>query len=183
MRTGRFLLGAGVITAVALSSALALSVTPGFAASGSHSRVHSRLSKTKITWRYGLEGCSGGGCDEYLQISHAGTGDRAWAEIRNGPGDNNEHWYSIYLGDGQYAFQNVNSGKCLNDFSGHLTGHVDQYSCGNYPRDSRWYEDATTPPTPKGYGLQNVATGMYACLGTDRWVVLGVAGSGSCFWH
>lgn len=176
--------GRGVIAAIALSAGLALcagsdamaSVTPHHSGSSSPSR------STSITWRFGAHGCSGGDCGQYLQIHNSETGDGAFAEIRNGPGDNNEHWFAMFFSSGgDWAFINANSHKCLNDRNNHQSGHVDQWSCGNFPSDNLWTEN---PGFPKTFALASVSNGLGACvISNDRWVVFGAIGSGSCFWH
>lgn len=165
-----------------LSTVLAFVVVSSAAANTSprHSQTH---PLTVITWRAGAEGCSGGVCGQYLQISHSSTADNAWTEIRNGPGDANERWVSKYLGNSEYAFKNVHSRKCLTEFYPNSPGrHIIQRGCENYPTSRRWHEFHTPN---LGYMLQPVATtdGLAACPNSQRWVVMGAPGSGMCFWH
>jgi Ricin-type beta-trefoil lectin domain-like len=185
MSFGKLKLGRAIVTAVALSGGMLLCVGTSATASaaphpaGSPSPVR---TPPKVTWRFGASGCSGGFCGQYLQISHSGKRNGTWVEIRNGPGDSNEQWYSMFFNNnGEYAFINVHSHKCLNDRNNHLTGHVDQWGCGSYPSDNRWFEN---PGQPHTWSLESVSNGLSACvLSNDRWVTFGAAGSGSCFWH
>jgi hypothetical protein len=182
MMLARLTRGKTAIAVAALSGAMALGVASSATASTSHHPAAPQIAKPKkVTWRYGTPGCGGSGCGQYLQISHASKSNGSWAQIRNGSGDKNEHWYSLYEGHHQYAFKNVNSGKCLNDRNGQTLGHVDQWGCGHFGGVNLWFEDRSS--TLKAYALDNVHNGLDACQGQNRWVVFGGAGSGSCFWH
>jgi hypothetical protein len=174
-----------VIAAVLLAGGIALGTAPAVTAGA---RLPGRMGPSVVrrhivTWQFGALGCSGDDCGQYLQIRGAETGNGAWAEIRKGPGDNNEKWYAILLNHSQYAFQNLNSHKCLNDRNGHLTGHVDQWSCGRYPSDNRWSQ--VPAGLSRTFALQSVSNGFAACVisSRNRWVVFGATGSGLCFWH
>jgi hypothetical protein len=171
-----------IIAAIALGGCVALSMASSAAATAvsSHARPSRVSHPPKVTWKYGVSGCSGNDCGQYLQIAHAGKKDGDWAEIRKGKGDKNETWYAILLNNSQYAFKNLNSLKCLNDRASHPLGHVDQHGCGHYPNDNRWFQTLGLPHT---YALQNVSNQQGACLGVNRWVTFGAIGAGNCFWH
>ena len=137
-----------------------------------------------VTWQFGNPGCSGGYCQQYLEIYHSGTANGNWSDVHSGNGTNTQKWVSIFLGSGEYAFRNVNSGKCLEDPGYALGAHVDQYTCGTYPDNVRWQENYSS--ALKAYSLTNVGIGNVqgACVFSSyRWVMLGAIGSGSCFWH
>ena len=171
-----------VFAALVALTGMALWAGSGTVAGAATHRQPSLTSSHNVHWRFGESGCSGGFCGQYLQISHSGTGNGAFAEIRNGPGDSNETWEAIFFpSNGEYAFKNTHSHKCLNDRNNHPTGHVDQWSCGSYPSDNRWFEN---PGFPHTWALESVSNGESACvLSSDRWVTFGAVGSGSCFWH
>jgi hypothetical protein len=136
-----------------------------------------------VTWQFGTPSCRGGYCQQYLEIYHSGTVNGNWADVHTGNGTNTQKWASIFLGSGEYAFRNVNSGKCLEDPGYALTGHVEQSTCGTYPDNLRWQENYSS--SLKAFSLTNVGIGNTegACVFNSPWVVLGAIGSGLCFWH
>jgi len=163
----------------AFSAALTLVAAPWAAASSSPARARPSAAATVITWKndYPFHG-------QYLQISHSGTTDGAWAEVRNGPGDSNEHWYSIPLGNSQYAFKNLNSRKCLNeDFPNTALRHVDQRGCGTFHTSRRWTENHITGTNLYELFPVGGTTGLAACPDNQRWIVMGAPGSGDCFFY
>ena len=135
-----------------------------------------------VTWQFGCPSCRGGYDGQYLEIYHSGRSNNNWADVYPGNGTNTQKWTSIFLGSGEYAFRNVNSGKCLEDPGYAVSGHVDQYTCGTYPDNTRWFENGNSLHS---YALQNVgnANSAAACVFNSRWVVLGAIGSGLCFWY
>ncbi len=52
----------------------------------------------------------------------------------------NQKWYSVLEGTGEYAFENVNSGKCLEDHGWSYSTKVDQWACGSFPDNVLWQE-------------------------------------------
>lgn len=160
-----------------IGAVLALIVTSSAAASPSSS--HTRTDRV-ITWKNDyFHG-------QYLQISHSSTSDNAWTEVRHGPGDANEHWDSIYLGNGQYAFKNLNSHKCLTEFNPNTPGrHVIQRGCERYPTSRRWTQRHI--PGTHFYQLYPVGGDgtLAACADIHtRWVTMGnVAENVACFWY
>ena len=134
--------GMGVLAAMAVASAPAASAAPGL--------VKSPEAAATITWRWAN--------GFYLQIRNAGTATGVRAVIHSGNGSaRTQKWRAIILGNHEFAFKNVKSGKCLNDphprqASG--TVYVDQKPCGSYPNADRWFENAGASGR---FALQNVA--------------------------
>jgi hypothetical protein len=57
-----------------------------------------------------------------------------------------EEWQQISTGYAhEFAYKNVNSGKCLTDDQDLLGAPILQYSCGSYPDQRRWTYRDTSP--------------------------------------
>jgi hypothetical protein len=173
------------ISIMTLGVVLAVTVAPATAASARVTPPKRSVVSpdVTVTWQYSTPTARCNVCGYYLEIHLSGTGDGNWADIYPGNGTNTQKWDSISLGNGQYAFKNVNSGKCLEDRGYEITGNVDQWTCGSYGSNARWLENYNSDLN--AYALQNVGNpeGLAACLGSSNWVVFGAIGSGSCFWY
>jgi hypothetical protein len=92
---------------------------------------------TTVTWQ---AAGSGGRAGDYLGIVESGTANGNWANTYPWTGANNQKWYSVLKGTGEYAFENVNSGKCLEDHGWSYSTQVDQWACGSFPDNLLWQE-------------------------------------------
>ena len=92
---------------------------------------------TTVTWQAAGSGGPGG---HYLGIVGSGTANGNWANTYAWTGASNQKWYSVLKGTGEYAFENVNSGKCLEDHGWSQSTKIDQWACGSFPDNVLWQE-------------------------------------------
>jgi Ricin-type beta-trefoil lectin domain-like len=125
----------------------------------------------------------------YLQIANSGRSNGNWANIAKGNGSRNQKWDSIDVGISsngeEYAFKNLNSGKCLMG----TAHHTEQWTCGKYASNVRWWELYNGKPL-YAYELDNVWVSSRYGLGDSceapngsTWVVFANVEAGSCYWH
>lgn len=177
-----------ILAATTILAALALIPAGITAANASASARPEAPAKTVVvTWRlkFGLGKYIG----DYLEIAFSGKKNGNWASVAKWNGSKDQKWYSIDVGVSsngeEYAFKNLNSGKCLMG----TVSHTEQWTCGKYASNVRWWEGYNGRPI-NAYELDNVwLAGRYgtgvscedAPSGTP-WVVFGTFEWGSCYW-
>jgi hypothetical protein len=91
-----------------------------------------------VTWQVdgGLPSQNG----NYLGIYESGKANGDYANTYKWENVSNQKWYSILEAPGEYAFENVNSGKCLEDNGGNVSARVDQWTCEANHDNELWSE-------------------------------------------
>ena len=93
---------------------------------------------TTVTWQ--LAGGPGSQIGHYLGIYGGGKANGNYANTYKWENVSNQKWYSVLEGTGEYAFENVNSGKCLEDRGWNVNNRVDQWACGSFGDNALWEE-------------------------------------------